>query len=76
MMSCKREQFEFFEREARAKHGEKICDEMFDDLYARIREYSQQRRLEEITRKSKGDPMDVSQLHHMVATCLGARQRE
>ena len=37
---------------------------MFDDLYARIREYSQQRRLEEITRKSKGDPMDVSQLHH------------
>ena len=36
---------------------------MFDDLYVRIREYAQQRRLEELTRESKGDPMDVSQLH-------------
>ena len=35
---------------------------MFDDLPARGKEYAQQRRLEEITRKSKGDPMHVSQL--------------
>ena len=62
LMSCKREQFEFLEREAKAKHGEKICDEMFDYLYAKVREYAQQRRLEELTRKSKGDPMDVGQL--------------
>ena len=45
-----------------AKHGDKTCDAMFEDLYARVREYAQQRRLEELTRKSKGDPMDVGQL--------------
>ena len=42
---------------------EKICDEMFDDLVARIKEYAQQRRLEEIMKKAKGDPMDIGQLH-------------
>ena len=62
LMSCKREQFELFEREARAKHNDKVSDAMFDDLYMKIREYSQQRRLEELTKKSRGDPMDVSQL--------------
>ena len=56
LMSCKREQFEFLEREAMAKHGDKVCDGMFDDLYAKVREYAQQRRLEELTRKSKGIP--------------------
>ena len=63
LMNCKREQFEFLEREARAKHSDRICDGMFDDLYAKVRVYAQQRRLEELTRKSKGDPMDVSQLN-------------
>merc|ERR1712015_7660 len=62
LMSCKREQFELFERESRAKHNDKVCDAMFDDLYMKIREYSQQRRLEELTKRSRGDPMDVSQL--------------
>ena len=61
LMSCKREQFEFFEREARTKHGEKLGDEMFDDLLARVKEYAQQRRLEEIMKKTKGDPMDIGQ---------------
>ena len=63
MMSCKREHFEFMEREAKTKHGDKVCDNMFDDLYSRMREYAQQRRLEELTRRQKGDPMDVSQCH-------------
>ena len=35
---------------------------MFDDLYSKVREYAQQRRLEEVTRKAKGYPMDASQL--------------
>ena len=61
-MSCEREQFEMLERELRAKHQDKVCDSMFDDLYAKVREYAQQRRLEQITRKSRGDPMDVGQL--------------
>ena len=64
LMSCKREQFEFFEREARTKHGEKLCDEMFDDLLARVKEYAQQRRLEEIMKRTKGDPMDIGQAAH------------
>ena len=41
-MSCKREQFEFLEREARAKHQDRVCDGMFDDWYAEVREYAQQ----------------------------------
>ena len=61
LMSCKREQFEFFEREARTKHGEKLSDEMFDDLLARVKEYAQQRRLEEVMKRTKGDPMDIGQ---------------
>ena len=65
LMSCKREQFEFLEREARTRHGDRVCDDMFDDLYAKVREYAQQRRLEEMTRKSKGDPMDISQMQQM-----------
>ena len=35
---------------------------MFDDLYSKVREYAQQRRLEESTRKARGDPMDIGQL--------------
>ena len=35
---------------------------MFDELYSRVRYYAQQRRLDEIARKSKGDPMDTGQL--------------
>ena len=49
-------------REAKAKHNDKICDAMFDDLHSMMREYAQQRRLEELTRKQRGDPMDVGQL--------------
>ena len=60
-MSCKREQFELLEREARSKHGDKVNDAMFD-LYSKVREYSQQRRLEELTKKARGDPMDIGQL--------------
>merc|ERR1711989_224490 len=61
-MNCRHEQFEMLEREARNKHNDKICDGMFEDLYAKVREYAQQRRLEQLTRKSRGDPMDVGQL--------------
>ena len=64
LMSCKREQFEFFERESRTRHGDKLCDEMFDDLLARVKEYAQQRRLEEIMKRAKGDPMDIGQAAH------------
>ena len=35
---------------------------MFDDLYSKVREFSQQRRLEELTKKARGDPMDIGQL--------------
>ena len=52
------------QREAKAKHGDKGCDDMFDDLHAKIREYAQQRRLEELTRMSKGDAMDIGQLQN------------
>ena len=61
LMTCKAEQFEHMEREAKAKHGDKVCDNMFDDLFARVREYAQQRRLEELTRKSRGTPMDIGE---------------
>ena len=60
-MSAKREQFEFLEREAKAKHGNKKCEAMCEDLFSGIREYAQQRRLEEITRNARGNPMEVSQ---------------
>ena len=30
LMNCKKEQFELFEREARSKNDDKICDKMFD----------------------------------------------
>ena len=63
LMTCKREQFEFFERESRTKFNDKITDDMFNDLLARVREYAQQRRLEDIMKKAKGDPMDIGQLH-------------
>ena len=69
MMTCKREQFEFFERESRTKHGDKLCDEMFDDLLARVKEYAQQRRLEEIMKRAKGDPMDIGQASHAQDGC-------
>ena len=62
-MTCKREQFEFLERESRTKFNDKVTDEMFNDLLARVKEYAQQRRLEEIMKKAKGDPMDIGQLH-------------
>merc|ERR1711873_360431 len=69
MMNCKREQFEFFERESRTKHGDKLCDEMFDHLLARVKEYAQQRRLEEIMKRAKGDPMDIGQASHAQGGC-------
>ena len=46
IMSRKREQFEFLEREARGKHDDRVSEEMFDDLFSRVRVYAQQRRLE------------------------------
>ena len=60
-----REQFEFSERESRTRHGDRLCVEMFDDLLARVKEYAQQRRIEEVTKKAKGDPMDISQASHV-----------
>ena len=62
LMTCKLEQFELLEREAKAKHNGEVCDTMFDDLYAKVREYANHKRLEEITRKTRGDPMDIGQL--------------
>ena len=63
LMNCKKEQFETMERESRATTGDKVNDEMFQDLLARIREYSANRRLEAAFKKNKGDPMDVGQVN-------------
>ena len=62
LMSCKREQFENMEREAKSRHGDALSEPMFEDLVERIKEYAQQRRLEESLRRSKGDPMDIGAL--------------
>ena len=64
ILTCKREQFESFDRESRGRHGDKVCDEMFNDMLARVNEYAQQRRLEEIMKRTKGDPMDIGQAAH------------
>ena len=45
LMECKRDQFELLERETRSKHNDKVNDAMIDDLYSKVREYAQQRRL-------------------------------
>ena len=66
--SCKREQVEFLEREAKAKHGEDETDELFEYLLNRVKEWVHQRLLEELISKSRGDPMDIglafSAWHH------------
>ena len=62
-MSCKREHFENIERECKTKHGDTINEAMFEDLLTRVREYAQQRRLEETLRKTRGDPMDIGLLN-------------
>ena len=59
LMSCKKETFESMEREAKVDHGGKQTEEMFDDLCLEVREFAQQRRLEETIRKAKGDPMVI-----------------
>ena len=46
LMSCRREQFENMERESKARHGDTLSENMFEDLVNRIKEYAQQRRLE------------------------------
>ena len=51
LMNCKREQFDTMEREAKANNGEKVCEGMFEDLFARIKEYAVQKRLDEIAKK-------------------------
>ena len=38
LMTCKTEQFELLEREAKAKHNGELSDAMFDDLYAKVRD--------------------------------------
>ena len=62
LMNCKKEQFETMERESKAISGDKLNDEMFKDLLARIREFAANRRLEAAFKKNKGDPMDVGQV--------------
>ena len=62
LMNCKKEQFETMARESRAISGDKLNDEMFKDLLARIREFAANRRLEAAFKKNKGDPMDVGQV--------------
>ena len=62
-MSCKREQFENIKRESKARHGDTLSESMFEDLVSRIKEYAQQRRLEESLRKTRGDPMDIGMLN-------------
>ena len=63
LMSCRREHFENLEREAKARHGDQLSEAMFEDLANKIKEYAQQRRLEEVLRKTRGDPMDIGQLN-------------
>ena len=67
-MSIKKEQFELMEREAKAQHGDKITEAMFEDLLNRVREYAAKRRLEAHFRKTKGDPMDIGQIHEQEYT--------
>merc|ERR1712015_174794 len=50
IMTCKREQFEHMERETKTAHNGKVTDSMVDDLHQKVREYVQQRRLEEMHR--------------------------
>ena len=64
LMSCKREQFDAMERECKALNNDPMNETAFSALHARVREYAQQRRLDELTRRNKGDPMDVSLLQH------------
>ena len=65
LMSCKREQFEFLEREAKSRNGDKVDNALFDDLFSKIREYAHQRRLEDLAKRNRGDPMDIGQLHQL-----------
>ena len=58
LMSCTRGQVDFMEQQSKSKHRDEHCDAMFDDLYSKVHEYAQQRRLDEATRTSRGDPMD------------------
>ena len=53
IVTCKREQFEHMERETKAAHDGRITSEMVDDLYQKVREFTQQRRLDEM---HKSDP--------------------
>ena len=70
-MSCRTEHFENLEREAKARHGDQLSEAMFEDLVNKIKEYAQQRRLEEALRKARGDPMDIGQLGQGTAENTG-----
>ena len=62
IMSCRLEQFEMLERESKSKFGDRVSEDMFEHLRNRIREFAQLRRLAELHRKSRGDPMDVGEV--------------
>ena len=65
LMTCRREQFEMMERECKTATGDKISEEMYDMLFERIRDWAQKRRLEELVRKNRGDPMDIGAMAPM-----------
>ena len=62
LMSCRKEHFENLVREAKARHGDQLSEAMFEDLVNKIKEYAQQRRLEESLRRTRGDPTDIGAL--------------
>ena len=63
LMTCRREQFELMEREAKMQHNDRVNDDMFKDLLNKVREYAARRRLEANFKKQKGDPMDVGEIN-------------
>ena len=62
-MNSKREQFENMERESKARHGDALSENMFEDLVNRIKEYAQRRRLEESLRRARGESMDIGMMN-------------
>ena len=70
-MDCKTEHFEAMERESMAENSGKLSEGVIESLCLRIREYGQQRRLEEVLRKDIGDPMAVDQVRSRQETTAG-----
>ena len=49
---------------------------MFEHLCNRVREYAQQRRLAELEKKSKGDPMEIGQLWNQQTSWVDEQEQQ